>query len=618
MKKGITLVVLVITIVVLIILTGIVVITTTNSNLFSTTQSAVSGYNKKVIIADIQREIQTEQLKRVSTNGTYSKLTKEEIIDIMGEHGTYNENSMELTTGTGEKISILEVVELPVEEYLSVNNTNGVLTITTPLTSYGYKVEYTTDNGANWNEYTTSVSINPSDIVQVRIKNESNEVVTKTEEITGDTQAPTVTISCDKTSPTNASTLTYTITFSETVTGFTKEDITVTNGTKGTFSGSGTIYSLTVTTEDQQNNTQTVAIGAGVCTDSAGNSNTASNTKPIVIDRKVPTVTINCDKTSPTNASTLTYTITFSETVTGFTKEDITVTNGTKGTFSGSGTTYSLTVTTEDQQNNTQTVAIGAGVCTDSAGNGNIASNTVNTIIDRVVPVLNCSVNTPGFDDIDITVTSSSDVGVGLASTPIYKYYYKHTSVSDYTLVYSGSNTTCSIGADSSGYSGTFNIRVTVEDLAGNIGTYNTSVEPAYCFVAGTKVLTENGFKNIEDIQVGEYVYTINMDNNSRELKRVENTIISSTIDTYKITVGGKILEASPKHDFYVVDKGWLNAYELEVGDVLAAKDNSDMVIEDIEYVVYEERIPTYNLTIEGNHNYLVTEFEIIVHNSPS
>ncbi len=604
MKKGITLVVLVITIVVLIILTGIVVITTTNSNLFSTTQSAVSGYNKKVIIADIQREIQTEQLKRVSTNGTYSKLTKEEIIDIMGEHGTYNENSMELTTGTGEKISILEVVELPVEEYLSVNNTNGVLTITTPLTSYGYKVEYTTDNGANWNEYTTSVSINPSDIVQVRIKNESNEVVTKTEEITGDTQAPTVTISCDKTSPTNASTLTYTITFSETVTGFTKEDITVTNGTKGTFSGSGTIYSLTVTTEDQQNNTQTVAIGAGVCTDSAGNSNTASNTKPIVIDRKVPTVTINCDKTSPTNASTLTYTITFSETVTGFTKEDITVTNGTKGTFSGSGTTYSLTVTTEDQQNNTQTVAIGAGVCTDSAGNGNIASNTVNTIIDRVVPVLAITASNPSWNYMRVDISSITDTNI--SDTPVYKYYLNNVEVSaENNLIYVSN-------------AGTYTVKVTVKDNAGNEGYATASCYVSVCFVAGTKVLTENGFKNIEDIQVGEYVYTINMDNNSRELKRVENTIISSTKDIYKITIGDKQIETTPRHEFYIVDKGWIRASELKVGDVLATKDNSDMVIEDIEYVVYEEVIPTYNLTIQGNHNYLVTELEILVHNAKS
>ena len=69
-----------------------------------------------------------------------------------------------------------------------------------------------------------------------------------------------------------------------------------------------------------------------------------------------------------------------------------------------------------------------------------------------------------------------------------------------------------------------------------------------YCFVAGTKVKTETGFKNIEDIKIGDKVYSYNLNNNSLELKKVLNTIKSNTIDTYKVTRGGKTVEMSPKH----------------------------------------------------------------------
>ena len=82
----------------------------------------------------------------------------------------------------------------------------------------------------------------------------------------------------------------------------------------------------------------------------------------INIDKVRPTVTITTDKKSPTNASSIIYTFTFSEEVTGFTADDIQVTNGTKGAFSGSGKTYTLVVT--NSGSTTQTVKVNANVCT--------------------------------------------------------------------------------------------------------------------------------------------------------------------------------------------------------------------------------------------------------------
>lgn len=142
--------------------------------------------------------------------------------------------------------------------------------------------------------------------------------------------------------------------------------------------------------------------------------------------------------------------------------------------------------------------------------------------------------------------------------------------------------------------------------------------EKSYCFVAGTKVKTENGYKNIEDIRIGEKVYSYNLDNNELELKEVINTIVSSTIDTYKMTIDGKTVEMSPRHQIYIIDKGWTRAYDVKSGDMMLSIDGEKIEITNIEYKKYDEPIKTYNLTIEGNSNYFVTDIQVLVHNFAS
>ena len=143
-------------------------------------------------------------------------------------------------------------------------------------------------------------------------------------------------------------------------------------------------------------------------------------------------------------------------------------------------------------------------------------------------------------------------------------------------------------------------------------------VSYVYCFVKGTKVKTETGFKNIEDIKIGDKVYSYNLNNNSLELKKVLNTIKSNTIDTYKVTIGGKTVEMSPKHQLYIIDKGWVRAYDLNVNDKLLDVNGKQITISKIEYKKYDSPIDTYNLTIEGNNNYFVTDIQVLVHNAPS
>ena len=160
-----------------------------------------------------------------------------------------------------------------------------------------------------------------------------------------------------------------TITFSEAVTGLGQSEITVTNGTVSSFSGSGTSYTVEIT--PSANGAVTVEIAADVAEDAAGNGNRAAEPLVIEVDLTRPEVEITSEATGAVSGA-FEVTITFSEAVTGLGQSEITVTNGTVSSFSGSGTSYTVEIT--PSANGAVTVEIAADVAEDAAGNGNRAA----------------------------------------------------------------------------------------------------------------------------------------------------------------------------------------------------------------------------------------------------
>ncbi len=130
------------------------------------------------------------------------------------------------------------------------------------------------------------------------------------------------------TNPTNVTIVTYTVTFSEAVTGVDASDFALTtSGTSGTVSvvsGSGTTYGVTVSSIS---GTGTLRLdlnssGTGI-TDAVGNAISGGFTSGSVytIDQTPPTVSSITatipSNAGPTNTTSVTYTVTFSEGVTG-------------------------------------------------------------------------------------------------------------------------------------------------------------------------------------------------------------------------------------------------------------------------------------------------------------
>ncbi|MEK7793741.1 MAG: Ig-like domain-containing protein, partial [Candidatus Hydrogenedentota bacterium] len=219
--------------------------------------------------------------------------------------------------------------------------------------------------------------------------------------VTFDSVQPGVSMSSAATDPANATPISVSVAFTESVTGFTSGDVVVTNAVLGGFAGSGASYSFNLTPSGQ--GLVTASIGAGLAQDGAGNTNTAAVQFSRTFDNVQPSVAISSSLTSPTSTSPVPITFTFSESVSGFANSDVTVTNGTKTGFAGSGASYSVTVTPTAE--GLVTVNVGAGLAQDVALNTNTAATQFSITFDGSAP-------TPVLSSAAPTVTNTTPIPV--------------------------------------------------------------------------------------------------------------------------------------------------------------------------------------------------------------
>lgn len=138
------------------------------------------------------------------------------------------------------------------------------------------------------------------------------------------------------------------------------------------------------------------------------------------------------------------------------------------------------------------------------------------------------------------------------------------------------------------------------------------------CFKKGVKVLTNNGYIDIDNIKVNDLVMSYNFDTNSNEYSKVIKTFEHKDIndDLYTITCGSIVIEATSMHPICVSLNNtleFINAKDLKIGNRLV---NYEGNIYEITSITCESVTDTfYNIEVENNHNYYVTENNILVHN---
>ena len=140
------------------------------------------------------------------------------------------------------------------------------------------------------------------------------------------------------------------------------------------------------------------------------------------------------------------------------------------------------------------------------------------------------------------------------------------------------------------------------------------AINACNCFMAGTKVLTDKGEKSIEEIKVGDKVLARDDETGETAYKEVEWLFQRDVEETYNITVGSEVITTTDEHPFWIVGKGWVEANQLVVGDVLTTADGKDFAIERVE--VKNEHTTVYNFMVKDFHTYFVSNLGIWTHNS--
>ncbi len=133
------------------------------------------------------------------------------------------------------------------------------------------------------------------------------------------------------------------------------------------------------------------------------------------------------------------------------------------------------------------------------------------------------------------------------------------------------------------------------------------------CFPAGTKVAVKEGYKNIEEVAVGDEVWAWDEDLYKNELRTVISTMENEVDATIELTIGDEIVETTAEHPFYT-RKGWKEAADLIIGDEIKTRAENWEYIISVNFLYHKKQV--YNFEVEKAHTYFVSSKELLVHNS--
>ncbi|MFJ3264446.1 Ig-like domain-containing protein, partial [Pseudomonas sp. NPDC086581] len=351
------------------------------------------------------------------------------------------------------------------------------------------------DGGITWTA-TYTPNTNTRDLSNVLTLNNTGYIdlagnagvgVTNSANFTIDTVRPTATIVVASPALNVGSTSLVTITFSEAVTGFTNDDLSVSDG-HGTLSqlvseDGGITWTATFTpSANITDTTNLITLDNSGVQNASGNSGSGTTTSNnFAIDTQRPGATITVADASLGIGQTTTVTIAFNEAVTGFNLSDLSLANGTLSnlTSSDGGKTWTATLTpTAGISDPTNLIILDTALVTDMAGNiGSGVAISNNYVVDGVRPTASIVVadDVLGIGETSlVTITFSEQVsGLDLSDLVVSGGVLSNLATGDGGKTWTATLTP-SVETTQSGNLISLDTSL-VQDLAGNSGASSAS-----------------------------------------------------------------------------------------------------------------------------------------------
>jgi RHS repeat-associated protein len=134
-----------------------------------------------------------------------------------------------------------------------------------------------------------------------------------------------------------------------------------------------------------------------------------------------------------------------------------------------------------------------------------------------------------------------------------------------------------------------------------------------FCFVGGTLIKTSNDFIPIEEIKVGDLVWSFNEKTNKIELKKVLSLSQKNAHVIVELDFSNVKIECTEDHPFYINGE-WIAAKNLKIEAEVVLFDGSFAKLSGKKFINRDAKV--YNFEVEDNHNYFVSERAVLVHNN--
>jgi hypothetical protein len=142
------------------------------------------------------------------------------------------------------------------------------------------------------------------------------------------------------------------------------------------------------------------------------------------------------------------------------------------------------------------------------------------------------------------------------------------------------------------------------------------------CFVAGTKVVTIDGLRSIEEVTAGTLVLSRSESGDTTDWRPVLQTFVNHSRSLVRLSTldsdgRNEVFETTGNHPFFTEGRGWVDARDLVPGEDLLI-DGYGRPVRLVNADSLDRQVPVYNFEVDEFHTYFVGASAIWVHNRPA
>jgi hypothetical protein len=147
------------------------------------------------------------------------------------------------------------------------------------------------------------------------------------------------------------------------------------------------------------------------------------------------------------------------------------------------------------------------------------------------------------------------------------------------------------------------------EGFEGARGAEDTARATQNCFTGDMLLWTEHGMKRIDTIREGDKVWSQSDATPEGILQlRVVQKVFRRTGVVLNLRVGGQVIRTTGEHPFWVRQRGWVPAAEVQAGDEFLTSERTWVAVEGVEDT--GEATLLYNVRVADYHTYYVSASE--------